>query len=203
MPGMALTTIADSAERIVYRVAGLPVALRGLLSGDDSDLLRSVLVSRYWHPEGLTDWLELFIGIAICPIGFLLAVAWFTWHNGVLIRRRFGKRISAQIVEQVQLYYSAGILPPWYYIFALHDDGARRAGTFIHRFETKRCLFPILKPKKGSPLNDKSEFADFCTERGIPMRRNPPGPRRKGPWPTASGMRPLCKAKSGTRRSGC
>jgi hypothetical protein len=69
--------------------------------------------------------------------------------------------------EQLGLYFSDGILPPWYYIFSLHDDGARRAPTYIQRFETKTCYFRVLKRRKGSPLNDKSAFAAHCAEHGI------------------------------------
>ena len=71
------------------------------------------------------------------------------------------------MLDQVKFYFSAGVLPPWYYIFSLHDDGEARASTFIHRLETKRCLFPLLKPKNGSPLTDKSRFADYCRDRGL------------------------------------
>ena len=170
LPRMAFSNIAESAERVVYRVAGLPVALRAFLGSSDNgagDILQSVFVSRYWQPDGLTDWLELIVGAAICPVGLVLASAWFTWQNGALIRERFGKGIAAQFLEQLQLYFSAGVLPPWYYIFSLHDDGSQRVETFIQRFETKRCLFPMLKPKKGSPLNDKGDFATYCAERGV------------------------------------
>lgn len=167
---MASWNIADSAERIVYRVAGLPVAVRAALAAREAgvtDALRSAIAERYWHPEGLADWLELVLGVAISPIGLFLASAFYISRNGRLINQRFGKSIPQQFVEQMKLYFSCGVLPPWYYIFSLHDEGAKRAGTFIQRFETKRCLFPMLKPKKGTPLNDKKRFAAYCAERQI------------------------------------
>src|SRR4051794_7311129 len=168
---MASWNIADSAERIVYRVAGLPVAVRELFANRDIDdqtnLLQSVFAARYWHPEEVADWLELTVAIPIAPGGLLLASAWFNLRNGKLIERRSGKSISKQFVEQLRLYVSAGVLPPWYYIFSLHDEGPKRAPTFIQRFETKRILFPMLKPKKGTPLNDKNRFASYCAERQI------------------------------------
>lgn len=167
---MALSRVADSAERIVYRVAGLPVAvwaLFGASENDATDPMLSAFIWSYWHPDGAGDWSELLFGIAAWPVGILLASAWFTWRNGAVIRRRYGKSVPAQFAEQLKLYFSAGVLPPWYYIFSLHDDGARRAATFIQRFETKRCYFPLLKSKKGTPLNDKSRFADYCAERAI------------------------------------
>lgn len=167
---MRLPRIADTAERIVYRTAGLPVALAALVSvyaSDDPEPLRSVFAAAYWHPDGFSDWPELILAILLWPMALLLSSAWFTSRNGRIIRHRHGKKVSAQVVEQLKLYFSAGVLPPWYYIFALHEDGARRAPTFIHRFETKRVLFPLLKPRKGTPLNDKKLFADYCGQRGI------------------------------------
>ena len=162
--------LADSAERLVYRAAGLPVAI-GVLVGSygtpADDTLRFAFAQRYWHPQSIGEWAELFGGIILWPFGLLLASAWFTWRNGPVIRQRYGKRLSAQIGEQLRLYFSAGILAPWYYVFSLHDEGAERADTFIQRFETKTCYFRLLKPRKGTPLNDKRRFAEFCTERGI------------------------------------
>ena len=155
------------AERIVYRIAGLPIAARALFSADSSDVLRSAFAWRYWHPEGTQEWFELAVGLFTWPAALLLAALWFTGRNGGVIRRRYGKSATAQFVEQLRLYFEAGILPPWYYIFSLHDDGNGRAASFIQRFETKPCYFPLLKPKKGSPLNDKARFADFCIGHSI------------------------------------
>ena len=112
------------------------------------------MVRAYWRPRHLPHWV-------------LLAALWFTGRNGIVIRRRYGKSMSAQLREQLRLYFSAGVLPPWYYIFSLHDDGAARAATFIQRFETKTCYFRLLKRRKGSPLNDKSRFAVYCAEHGL------------------------------------
>jgi hypothetical protein len=165
-----LSGVADSAERIVYRVAGLPVALASLITSsatDETEPLLSTFSWSFWHPDGPSDWAELLVGIAVSPVAVLLASAWYIWRNGSVVRRRSGKGVAVQFAEHLKLYLSAGVLPPWYYIFSLHDDGARRAKTFIHRFETKRCFFPLLKPRKGTPLNDKSRFAEYCRERGI------------------------------------
>lgn len=162
--------LADSAERLVYRAAGLPVALGVLLGTYGSprnDTLRSAFAKRYWHPESASEWAELLGGVVLWPLGLLLASAWFTFRNGSVTRRRYGKRLPAQIGEQLRFYFSAGVLAPWYYIFSLHDDGAKRADTFLQRFETKTCYFRLLKPRKGTPLNDKRRFAEYCAEQGI------------------------------------
>ncbi|HYX46050.1 MAG TPA: sugar-transfer associated ATP-grasp domain-containing protein [Sphingomicrobium sp.] len=162
--------IAETAERIVYRIAGLPVAL-GVLIGVDraerSDPLRSAFAHRYWHPDGVREWSELMGGVLLWPLALLVASVWFTWRSGAAIRSRHDKRVVSQLREQVKLYFSAGVLAPWYYIFSLHDDGDGRVGTFIERFETKTCYFRLLKPLKGTPLNDKDRFARFCGDHGI------------------------------------
>lgn len=159
---MNLARVRQSAERMVYRVAGLPIALRR-----HADPLRSTFAHRYWHPESATEWAELAASIVLSPVAVLGASLWFTARNGPVIRRRYGKSVPAQIGEQLKLYWSDGVLAPWYYIFSLHDDGARRAASFIERFETKTCYFRVLKTRKGSPLNDKTRFADYCAAHGI------------------------------------
>jgi len=165
---MAFSSVASSAERMVYRVAGLPVAVKALLSSTiSSDPLQASFAAQYWNPDGAAEWFELLGVLALWPLAILIAAAWFTWLNGAVIRSRHGKSVAAQLKEQVQLYFSNGILPPWYYIFSLHEDGQRRAPTFIQRFETKPCYFRLLKRRKGTPLNDKQRFAHFCSKHGI------------------------------------
>ncbi len=155
---------------MVYRVAGLPVALGTLLGAygsAENDPLRSAYAARYWHPQGLGEWAELVAGLILWPVALAGGLVWFTSRNGPVIRRRYGKSLRGQLTEQLKLYFSAGILPPWYYIFSLHDDGEKRAGSFIERFETKTCYFRQLKVRKGTPLNDKARFAEFCVAHGI------------------------------------
>ncbi len=164
---MARLRIKTTAERIIYRAGGLPVALRARFGGSRTDQLHTAFARRYWHPSGTGEWFELLASLVLLPLGLPLSSAWFTWRNGPVIRSRCGKSIRSQLREQFELYFAAGVLPPWYYIFSLHDDGARRAPTFIERFETKTSYFPMLKMRKGTPLNDKVRFAEFCKENGI------------------------------------
>lgn len=162
--------VAETAERLIYRIAGLPVALgvvMGVYGGETGDPLRSAFAHRYWHPDGLGEWSELMGGLMLWPLALVVACLWFTWRSGSAIRGRHHKGVAAQLGEQLKLYFSAGVLAPWYYIFSLHDDGEGRAGTFIERFETKTCYFRLLKPFKGTPLNDKDRFARFCEGHGI------------------------------------
>src|SRR5262249_25687833 len=65
------------------------------------------------------------------------------------------------------------------YIFELYeDDKRRRAGEYLHRFETKRFLYPFLRAHNGGLpiparrstqfLSDKDMFAVHCREFGLP-----------------------------------
>jgi hypothetical protein len=169
---MAFPRMAAHAERVIYRIGGLPVAVAGLLRGDSrsdgADPLHAAFVWRYWHPDGPAEWSELIGGIIVWPLALVLASIWFTWRNGAVVRTRNGKGIAAQLRDQFRFYFSAGVLAPWYYIFSLYDDdGSKRARGYLQRFETKPGIFVLLKRRRGSPLNDKARFADYCASRGI------------------------------------
>jgi hypothetical protein len=168
---MARHSIAGTAERVVYRVAGLPVAVSSLFRSAQaaaSDPLRSAFACRYWHPQGPAEWLELIGGIVVTPLVVIFASLWFTFRNGAVVRARSGKGIAAQLGDQLRLYFSAGVLAPWYYIFSLYEEGGdERARGYIQRFETKPGIFPLLKRRRGSPLTDKARFAEYCRERGL------------------------------------
>jgi len=170
---MSVMNIASRAERLVYRVAGLPVALSALLLGTSvTDApLQTAFAWRYWHPDGAGEWSELIGGLIVWPLALPVASLWFTLRNGRIVRRRNGKSMTAQFVDQFRLYFTAGVLPPWYYIFSLHDE-PERAKSYLQRFETKPCLFLLLKRKRGSPLNDKNRFAEYCAERQIRCVQN-------------------------------
>lgn len=164
--------VASRAERLVYRIAGLPVALSGLLlrssTGDAADPLQTAFVWRYWHPTGPGEWSELLGGLVTWPVALVLGALWYTSRNGRIIRRQYGKGIAAQLGDQIRFYFSDGVLAPWYYTFSLYDaDGPRHARSLIQRFETKPALFPLLKHRKGSPLNQKDRFAAYCASQGL------------------------------------
>ena len=168
-------SIAEHCERLVYRMAGLPVALSAVwLSSQGADLpdpaaMDAVFAAQYWHPQSLSDCAELALALIAWPIGLVGGALWFTARNGKIIRRRTGKSIATQLREQLRLYFSAGVLAPWYYLFSLDEDpSAARARTFFQRFETKPVLFLMLKRRKGSPLNDKARFADYCKAHRLP-----------------------------------
>lgn len=156
-------------------MAGLPVALSAAwLASQGVDLndpaaMDAVFAAQYWHPQTFADVAELALALIAWPIGLLGGALWYTARNGEVVRRRTGKGIARQLKEQLRLYFSAGVLAPWYYLFSLDEDpSAARARTFFQRFETKPVLFVLLKRRKGSPLNDKARFADYCRAHRLP-----------------------------------
>jgi hypothetical protein len=160
---------AARLERTVYAAAGLPIAIHGASSAPSADArdIRRAFARRFWRPQSGWEVIELLAGIALVPLGVPLAALWYTIRNGPAIRRREGKGLAAQFVEQIRLYASAGIVGPWYYILSLHRDGPRRAPTFLQRCETKRGIYALLRDKTGSPLGQKQLFADRCAAAGV------------------------------------
>jgi hypothetical protein len=151
---------------VVYRVAGLPLAVGALFPGKPDGPaadLRAAYAAHFWNPEDLVDLTELLLATLIWPVGLAAAVTWFLWMNGGIVRSRCGKSRSRQLTEQLRAYFSAGILPPWYYMFELYD-GRCDCRSFLNRFETKRGIYPLLREKTAasSPLDDKLAFAQRC-----------------------------------------
>lgn len=161
------------ATKIVYRVAGLPIAVRALRHpppDSPGKLVRSAYRSRYWTPASPGDLLELLLGLLLAPIIVIGMMVWFTARNGGTIRGRANRSILAQLGDQVWLYVKAGVLPPWYYIYELHRHPVKReARSFIQRCEGKDgvpALFKHMKPP-ASELADKAEFSRWCEARGV------------------------------------
>jgi hypothetical protein len=164
---------AVRGEWLVYRIAGLPIAFIAALgeSGDGpADQLRRAYAAYYWWPTNVADAAELIAALLLWPVCLLVGAVWFTLRNGRTISQRCGKPPARQFVEQLAAYFTAGVLPPWYYIFQLHDgDGTRRARRFLHRCETKRGVFRLLTDRgpNASPLQDKPSFARRCRQHGL------------------------------------
>jgi hypothetical protein len=161
--------LAGELERTVYAAAALPIAIRGRSNAPTAAAgdIRAAFARKYWRPKSLNEAVELATGIVLAPIAVPLAALWFTAKNGPIIRKREGKGLIAQFVEQLRLYASAGIVGPWYYILSLHRDGKQRAPTFLQRCETKRGIYALLREKNGSPLGDKRLFAERCEAAGV------------------------------------
>ena len=166
-----LIKAAVRGEKLVYRVAGLPVAVRAAFtqrSETPGDLIRSAYARAYWHPASWGGYVELAIAIILSPLAPVLAAAWFTLRNGPLIKKREGKGLLPQFAEQVGLYWSDGVLAPWYYIFELHRRSPGRAPrNFLQRSESIGGIYPLLRRGVTTELNDKKLFADFCAAKGV------------------------------------
>jgi hypothetical protein len=162
---------ALTGERLLYKVAGLPVAVRGLFRARDrdaGDVIRSAYGDAYWQ-RGFRNWAEIAAAGLLSPVVVLLGTAWFTARNGPVVRNRGKKGLAAQAAEQLRLYFTDGVLSPWYYIFDLHHGGdGPCASGFLQRFETKAGIYPLLRKGVVSELNNKRLFADYCAAKGVP-----------------------------------
>jgi hypothetical protein len=184
--------VRKRAERIIYRIGGLPVAVGALLFGESSsaaETLRGAYSANYWNPEDFKDLAELVTAGLIWPVGLVAAALWFTWKNGAVIRKQYGKSRLSQLIEEFGAYFSAGVLPPWYYAFELYN-GRCSTKSLLNRFETKRGYYELLSRKHGSqsPLGDKLAFADRCRKYQV---------RAVQPLAVADGGRLTCLESNG------
>jgi len=132
-----------------------------------------------WRESSLLMRLGLLAALLSWPVIIPVLVAFFTRRNGADVRRRTGKPIRRQMWEQTVLALTRSMLPPWYYIFELHDDGRRRrAGEYLHRFETKRFTYAFLRRYNGGQpvpatrsthcLSSKVAFTARCRDYQLP-----------------------------------
>lgn len=127
-----------------------------------------------WRERGGLARLRLLAALLAWPAVVGLTAAWFTALHGRTVARRTGKGRLRQLAEQLRLAAAHDVLPPWYYVFELFDPAlARRAGSYLHRFETKGGILRFVReaPRPGRErltLSDKLRFADRCRERGLP-----------------------------------
>ncbi|HEX6741950.1 MAG TPA: sugar-transfer associated ATP-grasp domain-containing protein, partial [Sphingomicrobium sp.] len=160
--------------RIIYRIAGLPIAIRALRHpplGSPGKLVRSAYRSHYWTPGSGGDLVELVLGLLLAPIVVIGMMISFTARNGRAIKETARRSIVAQLGDQIWLYVKAGVLPPWYYIYELHRRPVKRAArSFIQRCECKDGVPALLKHLNppASELTDKAEFSRWCEARAVP-----------------------------------
>ena len=166
--------VRSHGTKVIYRVAGLPIAIRALRhppSGSPGKLVRSAYRSRYWTPASVGDLAELLFGLLAAPILVIGMMIWFTARNGQVIRKTAKRSIIAQLGDQIWLYVKAGVLPPWYYVYELHRHPVKRAArSFIQRCECKDGVPALLRHlcPPASELTDKAEFARWCEARSVP-----------------------------------
>ena len=159
IPPAAVRRARKSQYRMVYWIGGLPVASRykSICGNSHLDELRQEYARSYWGlKEGPIPLLRLLARLLWMPrLG--LGMLRYTARNGRLIRARTGTTIIDQLLSQMLVYKRHGILPRWYYIFSLYEQGGiDRAPFFLNRFETKQVLFKRLNRGGTSPLGDKA-----------------------------------------------
>jgi hypothetical protein len=145
------------------------------LPGDGSDVstLHKGYARGMWCKRNAFQRARLFLhALLLWPLVTLVLSTACTAVNGRTTRRRFGKPVLRQAAEQLHLAVRHGIAPPWYYIFGLWDDGRRaKAALYLHRYETKRALYRLLRHHRdasGGVLTNKLRFREWCVEHGLP-----------------------------------
>jgi Sugar-transfer associated ATP-grasp len=163
---------AKRAENLLYRMGGLSITLHALGPGTGNEAqIRRAYARRYWRIERLGQLLEIACAALFWPVAVVLGSLYLTARNGPTVKRRCGRALPRQWIDQLRFAWTRGIMPPWYYIFALHDgDRAPYAATFLNRCETKRGVFPALREPEDRTIefDDKGLFARLCRQHFLP-----------------------------------
>ena len=128
-----------------------------------------------WHDIRLRERIVICAALPFVPLVIAVLATVFTALNGQAIKKRTGKGITRQAREQIGLALRCAILPPWYYIFELHDDDKRQhASEYVNRFEMKSGLYRLLRDYNGglpvpaerstACIKDKLRFMSRCRE---------------------------------------
>lgn len=146
--------------------------------GSSAAAIHKAYLRELWRERGTKDRLKLVARFLAWPVIVLGATGYFTYFNGFAIKRRMGKGVARQVLDQISLAARHGVLPPWYYMFELyHPANYDRAAEYLNRFETKYNIYELLKrtvertaPKRtnGHNLNNKALFASICAQKGVP-----------------------------------
>jgi hypothetical protein len=158
----------------IHRYAPLTLLGRFLpYDGSSSRFIHHCYSHVVWRQRGIRVGLDMLVAMFVWPLSTLAAVGLCTWRNGVVIRRRTGKGLLRQVVEQLHLALIYSVFPSWYYVFELYDEDKRKkASQYLHRFELKGGLYTILKTIPPgiqlSPLTDKVAFAARCRAHQLP-----------------------------------
>jgi uncharacterized Zn-binding protein involved in type VI secretion len=161
--------LKDFGRAVTYQIGGLPIAIRGAVGGHGAApeaVIRRAYAHRYWHPASAAELARLALAIIISPIAVIGLGIIFAARNGGRVARSGNRGVCGQFADQLRLYLSAGVLPPWYYIFELHRLPASvQARDFIYRWESKGGVMRLLKEGDRAPsseLTDKALFAEHC-----------------------------------------
>ena len=158
---------------VVQRLAGLPIATRVVLQRGQSpeQIVRAAYARRFWSLRDASEWLELALALTLWPAVVPALAIWATWRNGSIVARRAGRAPHLQLLDQIRLYFAAGALPPWYYIFELYRrPTGSHARSFIYRCESKGGILAILKERRPptSIVSNKVAFEKTCRRSGVP-----------------------------------
>ncbi|HUL08424.1 MAG TPA: sugar-transfer associated ATP-grasp domain-containing protein [Candidatus Acidoferrum sp.] len=168
------------AEEIVKFGSGAAVLWAGMPDdGTPATFLHRTFQRQFWRQSGPLARAGSVAILLAWPFVMPALIGFFTQRNGPSVRARTGKGILRQAWEQAAMVLTRAILPPWYYIFELHDDGKRRrAGEYLHRFETKRFAYEFLRRTNGGEsvpalrstemLSDKALFTERCRDYQLP-----------------------------------
>jgi len=122
--------------------------------------------------DGWPEQLRLALRVLRWPAEAVMVCLVATAMYGVGIRRRTGKGIFRQVIEQLGLALRCGVPPMYYYLYRLYESkNQERAQHYIHRFETKPNAIYWLLRRPVSPrvgLSDKDKFHRHCLENDLP-----------------------------------
>ena len=160
---------------LANRIAGLPTAIRHLWrrNCNSAAAIRLAYTRRFWRPQTAAEALDLVLALILWPVALVALSFLSLWQNGRAVAARHGRALHRQLLDQLRLYVAAGILPPMYYVFELHQQPKRRhARDFLLRSETKGGVFHIVNREQrrvDSIVSDKAAFAEHFRELGIPV----------------------------------
>ena len=163
------------ASAVRYRVGGLPPSIRYWRARRRQTpqlILRQVQARRYWRIGSVADAFDITIALLFAPIFVIGAAVWHTARSGRIHAARCGRHPVRQLLDQLRIYISSGIMPATYYIFDLVDNPTNtRARAFLKRAEMKGMIYPLVRRHMppASSLNDKGEFEKRCTDSGLPV----------------------------------
>jgi len=162
--------LARRGNALVYRIAGLPTALRfhRRIESNPAAAVRRAYAHWYWHPRSPAEGFDLVLALLLWPVAFLCLSAVFLWRHGRSIVAQSGRSVWLQFLDQAWLYAMAGVLPSCYYTYALHERPLKRhARGFLLRCETKGGLYRLFNRGSSAILWDKTTFAEHCRDKGI------------------------------------
>lgn len=146
--------------------------------GSAANCIHRCIQREVWREVNFGDRVVKWTALLFAPLVLAVLVVVFTSMNGRAIKKRTGKGVIQQIREQIELARHFAILPPWYYIFELHDDDKKlHASEYLNRFETKAGLYRFLRDNNGGLpvpperstdwIKDKARFRARCLEHGV------------------------------------